>query len=393
MAQFAELVATAIANAEARTEVERLADEQAALRRVATLVAEGASPTAVFDAVAAEMERLLDADRVVLNRYEAGPRSRWSPIAGRRRGDCRPGRGSAPRAGTCRRLVRRTERPARIERLRASATAPSLSLPRSLVRGTAVGAPIVVDGRLWGVITPTGTREKSPPADTEERMAQFAAAARDRDRERRQPRPAHSLARASAHRRRRSPPPRRAGPARRRTAAARARDRDAEARPASAFARTTGRRSRSSARRSSRPSRATRSCASWRTGSFPSALSRGGLRAGVDAFVARLDLPVRVDVPAERFPAEIEASAYFIVAEALTNVVKHAHAGQRRGQSVRRGRDAPRRGSRRRDRRRRPGRSRAGGDGRPGDRARRTAHIESPAGGGTLVAAAIPIRG
>jgi signal transduction histidine kinase len=42
--------------------------------------------------------------------------------------------------------------------------------------------------------------------------------------------------------------------------------------------------------------------------------------------VARLDFPVQVQVPDERFPAEIEASAYFIVAEALTNVVKHSHA-------------------------------------------------------------------
>ena len=57
MAKFAELVDTAIANTEARAEVERLAEEQAALRRVATLVAEGAAPAAVFDAVAAEMGR------------------------------------------------------------------------------------------------------------------------------------------------------------------------------------------------------------------------------------------------------------------------------------------------------------------------------------------------
>ena len=57
--QFAGLVATAIANTEARAELSRLADEQAALRRVATLVAEGASPRALFDAVALEMERLL----------------------------------------------------------------------------------------------------------------------------------------------------------------------------------------------------------------------------------------------------------------------------------------------------------------------------------------------
>jgi len=63
-------------------------------------------------------------------------------------------------------------------------------------------------------------------------------------------------------------------------------------------------------------------------GILPAVLSRGGLLAGVDAVVGRLNLPVHVDVPAERFPVAIEASAYFIVAEALTNVVKHAHAGR-----------------------------------------------------------------
>src|SRR6202008_2946707 len=66
LGQFTELMAPAIANAEAREEVGRRAHEQAALRRVATLVAEGASPAAVFDAVAAEAEGLLDADQVVL---------------------------------------------------------------------------------------------------------------------------------------------------------------------------------------------------------------------------------------------------------------------------------------------------------------------------------------
>jgi signal transduction histidine kinase len=61
-------------------------------------------------------------------------------------------------------------------------------------------------------------------------------------------------------------------------------------------------------------------------GILPSGLTRGGLRAGVKEVVSRLDLPVPVDLTKERFPAEIEASAYFIIAEALTNVVKHAHA-------------------------------------------------------------------
>jgi signal transduction histidine kinase len=48
----------------------------------------------------------------------------------------------------------------------------------------------------------------------------------------------------------------------------------------------------------------------------------------VDTIVSRIDLPVEVDIPATRFRAEIEASAYFVVAEALTNVVKHSHAGR-----------------------------------------------------------------
>jgi signal transduction histidine kinase len=60
-------------------------------------------------------------------------------------------------------------------------------------------------------------------------------------------------------------------------------------------------------------------------GILPSVLTRG-LRAGVDAFVSRLDLPVHIEVLNERLPPDIEASAYFIIAEALTNVVKHAHA-------------------------------------------------------------------
>ena len=61
-------------------------------------------------------------------------------------------------------------------------------------------------------------------------------------------------------------------------------------------------------------------------GILPTAVTWGGLPAGVDAVVARLDLPIAIDVPAERLPAQIEASAYFIVTEALTNVIKHARA-------------------------------------------------------------------
>jgi signal transduction histidine kinase len=61
-------------------------------------------------------------------------------------------------------------------------------------------------------------------------------------------------------------------------------------------------------------------------GLLPAALTNGGLRGGIDTIVSRFNLPVHVDVSAARFPAEIEASAYFIVAEALTNIMKHARA-------------------------------------------------------------------
>jgi signal transduction histidine kinase len=65
-------------------------------------------------------------------------------------------------------------------------------------------------------------------------------------------------------------------------------------------------------------------------GILPAALIRGGLQAGVDALVSRVPLPVSVDVPAERLSAGVEATAYFVVSEALTNVVKHARAASAR---------------------------------------------------------------
>jgi len=61
-------------------------------------------------------------------------------------------------------------------------------------------------------------------------------------------------------------------------------------------------------------------------GILPSVLTRGGLRAGIESLVSRVPVPVALDVTPERMPPAIEATAYFIVAEALTNVVKHSRA-------------------------------------------------------------------
>ena len=70
LAGFTELTATAIASAQARLELRGFADEQAALRRVATLVAQAAPPEEVFAAVAAEAGRLLSADAALMSRYD-----------------------------------------------------------------------------------------------------------------------------------------------------------------------------------------------------------------------------------------------------------------------------------------------------------------------------------
>jgi signal transduction histidine kinase len=61
-------------------------------------------------------------------------------------------------------------------------------------------------------------------------------------------------------------------------------------------------------------------------GILPSVLTWGGLPAGVEALASRMPMPVEVDVSVGRLAPAVEASAYFVVAEALTNVAKHAHA-------------------------------------------------------------------
>jgi signal transduction histidine kinase len=61
-------------------------------------------------------------------------------------------------------------------------------------------------------------------------------------------------------------------------------------------------------------------------GILPGALTHGGLRAAVSALASRMPVPVEIDASVGRLPTAVEATAYFVVAEALTNVAKHAHA-------------------------------------------------------------------
>jgi signal transduction histidine kinase len=128
-------------------------------------------------------------------------------------------------------------------------------------------------------------------------------------------------------------------------------------------------------------------------GILPSVLTRGGLRAGAEALASRMPLPVRVRVHNGRLPAAVEATAYFVVAEALTNVAKHARAAS--AEVTARIDDGALRVEVRDDG---VGGARPDGSGLVGLGDRLAVlngrlRVENPADGGTLVAAAIPIPG
>ena len=157
-----------------RDELTRLLQEQAALRRVATLVARGIHPAEIFSAVAEEIRRLLDADNAGIARYEADGTS--IVVVGSVGDDLV----NAP-VGTRVELrdylaaaeVWRTGRSARVdEGSWSSASDPVADGLRESGIRSIVASPINVEGRLWGVVTAL-TRRGPFPSDTADRTADF----------------------------------------------------------------------------------------------------------------------------------------------------------------------------------------------------------------------------
>ncbi len=171
LAGFTELAATAIANAQARMELRGFAEEQGALRRVATLVARGAPPAVVLTAVTEEAGRLLHADYATMDRYTpdgaATVVASWSNA-----GPLFPVGATARLGGlNVNTLVFQTHRPARVDEY-ASASGPISEAVRDFGVRVAVGVPLSVEGQLWGVMI-AGSRAEPLPADTKERLARF----------------------------------------------------------------------------------------------------------------------------------------------------------------------------------------------------------------------------
>ena len=153
----------------------RLVAEQAALRRLATLVARGVEPVEVFGAVADEMRRCVPADTAGLWRFEsdreitivaaaADPEAlaRW-PVGTR----------SPVKGNTLATMVHRTGRPARIDNY-DNVAGPIAARVRAVGVSAAVGVPIIVDARVWGLAAVGSVQHGPMPADTEVRISRFA---------------------------------------------------------------------------------------------------------------------------------------------------------------------------------------------------------------------------
>jgi signal transduction histidine kinase/CHASE1-domain containing sensor protein len=307
---------------ESRGALRTLADEQAALRRVATLVAEGAAATAVFDSVTAEMGRLLGADGLILGRYEPDDELTIVAHRGSHAGTLVPGTRASHRGHNVTTMVRRSERPARLDPYEGTEGVLAELVQGMGVRAS-VGVPIVVDGELWGLAVATWSQQ-SAPGDAERRLAECAqlletAIANADSRDRLNASRARLLT-AADEARRRVVRDLHDGAQQRLVQtiltlklvlkASKPSDR---AKPLIAEALQLAEQANSELRELAH-------------GILPAVLTQGGLRVALASVVKRVNLPVEVKVPNERYAPEIEASAYFIVAEALTNVVKHAYA-------------------------------------------------------------------
>ena len=157
-------------------EYRRITADQAALRRLATLVARGAEPAEVFDAVVNEMRRCASAHTAGLWRYESNNEMTKLAAAehpGLRLAEWPVGTRSPIDGGTLAGMVRRTGRPARMDSYENSTGSLAARIRDTGVHA-AVGVPVVVDGRVWGLAAVGSVEPEPMRADTEARISAFA---------------------------------------------------------------------------------------------------------------------------------------------------------------------------------------------------------------------------
>jgi signal transduction histidine kinase len=308
-------------------ELSRLAEEQAALRRVATMVASQATAEEIFATVAEEVARLLRAGRGVVCRYE--PDGAMTITAFWTSGDrALPVDTRVELSGdSVAALVQQSGRPSRIDSYEGL-SGPVVELASTLgaAPGSTVGAPIVVQGRVWGVILTSSAGQQVFAEDTESRLMGFAELAATAI--------SNAVARAelTASRTRIVAA---ADEARRRI------ERDlhdgAQQRLASlalellaAAANATAgpdELRKELARASSEATAALDELREIARGIHPAILSEGGLGAALRALARRCAIPVELEISTSgRLAERTEVTGYYVVSEVLANAVKHARA-------------------------------------------------------------------
>jgi signal transduction histidine kinase len=326
LAGFTELAATAIANAQARVDLRGFADEQAALRRVATLVARAAPPEEVFAAVTEEAGRLLQVHHATMNRYGPDGAARvvvasWSSTGA----VAFPVGAQASLGGrNVNTLVFQTGRAARIDDY-ADASGPAAEDARGIGLRAGVGVPISVEGRPWGCMFVASTWEPLP-AGTEAQLARFtelaataianaqAQAALTASR-------ARIVATADATRRRIERNLHDGAQQRLVSLALNLRAAQATAPPGA------GEHAQQLDEVAAGLDDVLGELREIARGLHPAILADGGLRPALKALARRSAVPVDLDIQADRrLPEPVEIAAYYTVAEALTNIAKHARA-------------------------------------------------------------------
>jgi signal transduction histidine kinase len=330
IARFTELVSTAVESAEAREELRRVAEEQAALRRVATLVARGAVPEAVFEAVTEEIRALFQADATALIRFESNGEATflgghgWSMqgLSGTR---------FQPPPGLALASVRETGRVARYSIDDATSTTLPEEMRQEEMRQEgmryAVDAPIAVEGRLWGVIN-VAARRRPLPVDIEQRIVDFtelvatAIANADARAKLTQSR-ARIVATADATRRR-IERDLHDGAQQRLVSLALELRLTQESVPPELPAIRDG-----IGQVADELTAVLEELREMSRGIHPAILSEGGLGPALRTLARRSPVPVELDIQTgSRYPPSAEAAAYYVVSEALTNTTKHADASQ-----------------------------------------------------------------
>jgi signal transduction histidine kinase len=334
-------VATSIVNAATRSELQAsrdslseladnlsvLARQQAALRRVATLVASGVSPSEVFSAVAEEMAECLNVGSAEVFRYEDAGAAIVVVASYGMPGvpHLEVGERLSTEGDNVSAMVLRTRQAARMDDW-AEAAGSIAARVRELGLRSRVGAPIVVDEQVWGIAV-AGTTEPEPlPPDTEERIAEFAelvatAIAAATTRAELIASRARIVAAADDARRRLERDIH--DGAQQRIVSLGLRLRLAEE---SVPSELDGLKDEL-AQAVSGLNGVFKELQEISRGIHPAILSTGGLSAAFKTLARRSAVPVTLDLAIDgRLPESVEVAAYYVVAEALTNAAKHANA-------------------------------------------------------------------